>query len=94
MNRLIKPLSTAASIALLCFVSSANADMIDTEFGREDGFVTGGTDDVTLGDEDFSVTFSGGQQQQMFDGPIHQRRDRFYRYVYENCSPYGRHRPH
>ena len=47
---------------------AANLDAqtpVETEFSTEDGFTTGDTADVVL---DELVTFSGGQQQQMFLG--------------------------
>ena len=47
---------------------AANLDAqtpVDTEFATGDGFITGDTADVVLGG---LVTFSGGQQQQMFLG--------------------------
>ena len=47
---------------------AANLDaqtLVETEFATGDGFVTGDTADVVL---DGLVTFSGGQQQQMFLG--------------------------
>ena len=69
--------------AVAVFSSSfAGAQTVTTSFGTGDGFVTGPTNgaaaaagafsDVTVFDNGpgtFSATFSGGQQQQMFDGP-------------------------
>ena len=68
-------------VAVAVFSSSiAGAQTITTSFNTSDGFVTGPTNGaaaaagafapVTLGSTSaFDVTFSGGQQQQMFDGP-------------------------
>lgn len=68
-------------VAVAVFSSSiAGAQTITTSFDTSDGFVTGPTNGaaaaagafapVTLGSTSaFDVTFSGGQQQQMFDGP-------------------------
>lgn len=60
------------------FSAVASAQTISTEFNTSDGFITGpingGTpaagafNDVTLTNGGFSVIFSGGQQQQGFDG--------------------------
>ena len=59
-----------AALLLYGFVAMPAAAMtITTEFETSDGFSTGGTADVTIADGSFAVTFSGGQQQQMFDGP-------------------------
>ena len=61
-------LALAATAALM---PSAYASTISTEFNLSDGFVTGGFAPVTLASPSgsFTTTFSGGQQQQMFDGP-------------------------
>ena len=71
------PLPALAAATTLALAHTAAAQTISTEFNTADGFITGpqnGTvpadgafDDVTLTDGDFSVTFSGGQQQQMLD---------------------------
>lgn len=53
--------SLLGALTLTCAVEAAS--IVTTEFSTDDGFVTGGTDDVTVGN---LVTFSGGQQQQMF----------------------------
>lgn len=55
--------------SLLCFAlaSPSFASPISTQFNDTDGFITGDTDPVTLTNGALSVTFSGGQQQQMFD---------------------------
>ena len=45
-------------------VTGTHATTVSTGFGEADGFVTGGSNAVTV---DSLVTFSGGQQQQMFD---------------------------
>jgi len=50
-------------------VLSSAAGTIFTGFDTSDGFTTGGTSDVSLTDGSLTVTFSGGQQQQMFDAP-------------------------
>ena len=52
----------AACSAVLTLASSQASTLIMTEFGTADGFVTGGTANVVLGNN--AVTFSGGQQQQ------------------------------
>ena len=50
----------------LTLAANLNAQTpVETEFSTEDGFTTGDTADVVL---DELVTFSGGQQQQMFLG--------------------------
>ena len=54
---------TIAILSGVFTLISAEATLISTEFGTADGFITGGTNDVVL---DNLVTFSGGQQQQMF----------------------------
>ena len=51
------------------FSTQVMASSISTSFDTADGFITGGTAPVVLSDGDFTATFSGGQQQQMFDGP-------------------------
>ena len=59
---------TALAIAMALTLPTtldAQTQLVTTEFGTDDGFVTGGTADVLL---DGLVTFSGGQQQQMFLG--------------------------
>ena len=55
-------------IAIDTFSATA-APTISTSFDLVDGFTTGSTAPVTLNDGSFTATFSGGQQQQMFDGP-------------------------
>jgi len=61
---------SGALAATVLLTTGAQAGIITTEFDTSDGFVTGDTSDVTLTDgAGFEVTFSGGQQQQMFDGP-------------------------
>ena len=60
------------TLILFCviFISMpAFAVPISTSFSTSDGFITGDPASVTLSNGGFSVTFSGGQQQQMFDGP-------------------------
>ena len=51
------------------FSTQVMASSISTSFDTADGFITGDTAPVVLSDGDFTATFSGGQQQQMFDGP-------------------------
>ena len=51
------------------FATQVNAASINTSFDTTDGFITGDTAPVILSDRSFIATFSGGQQQQMFDGP-------------------------
>ena len=51
------------------FATQVNAASINTSFDTTDGFITGDTAPVILNDGSFTATFSGGQQQQMFDGP-------------------------
>lgn len=53
--------------AAVFWSSIANAQLISTEFSAPD-FTTGDFNPVTLTSGAFGVTFSGGQQQQMFDG--------------------------
>ena len=54
----------AAAMALT-LAANLNAQTVFTEFNTEDGFVTGDLTDQVL---DGLVTFTGGQQQQMFLG--------------------------
>ncbi len=58
-----------AALAVPLSASPAWATTISTQFDNSDGFVTGDFGDVTLTEGDFTVTFRGGQQQQMFDLP-------------------------
>jgi len=74
MNKLTK--SLLGVLALTC--SAQAASIISTEFNTSDGFVTGGTADVTLGG---LVTFSGGQQQQMFLGAAYNNGPAAYLFV-------------
>ena len=70
-------LAVIAVASLFSAVASAQT-IISTEFNTSDGFITGpingatpatgAFDDVTLTNGAFSVIFSGGQQQQSFDG--------------------------
>jgi len=62
-------LAAFAAVPGLLLVAPAFGATISTQFDTGDGFITGDFGDVTLTEEDFSVTFSGGQQQQMFNGP-------------------------
>ena len=76
----MKIFRSIAAIAIVSLFSvTAFAQTISTEFNTSDGFITGPTNgaaaaagafsDVTLTNGAFDVTFSGGQQQQGFDGP-------------------------
>ena len=60
MKRYLMAMAMALTLA-----ANLDAQTVTTEFGTPDGFTTGGTADVVL---DGLVTFSGGQQQQMFLG--------------------------
>ena len=60
MNRYM--IATAMALTL---AANLNAQTVTTEFATGDGFVTGDLTDQVL---DGLVTFSGGQQQQMFLG--------------------------
>ena len=84
----MKIFRSIAAIAIVSLFSvTASAQTISTEFNTSDGFITGPTNgaaaaagafsDVTLTNGAFDVTFSGGQQQQGFDGPS-----------YNNCLLY------
>lgn len=63
-------LSLILTIAVLSS-SMANAQTATTEFDTTDGFVTGGGGPVSISADDgsFTATFTGGIQQQGFDGP-------------------------
>lgn len=61
----MKYTSLTALAAALSFASAQATTIVATEFALTDGFTTGGLDAVTV---DSLVTFSGGQQQQMFLG--------------------------
>ncbi len=73
----------AAVAAGLLATQSAVAGSVSTGFGTEDGFVTGPVngaaaapgafEDVVVSDGTLEVTFSGGQQQQAFDGPSYEQ---------------------
>ena len=75
MKRTFLGLSIAAATMLA--QAAATPVVVETEFNTSDGFVTGARNGdapiaasfapVSIGDG--LVTFSGGQQQQMFDGP-------------------------
>ena len=62
MKRYLMAMAMAMALTL---AANLDAQTVTTEFGTPDGFTTGGTADVVL---DGLVTFSGGQQQQMFLG--------------------------
>ena len=56
-----------AMFMALALATNLNAQTtFNTEFNTSDGFVTGGTADVVVAND--LITFSGGQQQQMFSG--------------------------
>ena len=61
--------AASAIIPGLFYSSSALASTftVETSFNSSDGFITGDFNDVTVSDGLLDVTFSGGQQQQMFD---------------------------
>ncbi|MEL7488235.1 MAG: hypothetical protein AAGJ87_13575 [Pseudomonadota bacterium] len=59
--------SVLAAAAFFAMAAPAAAATVSTSFTTADGFATGSFADVTIGDPSASVTFSGGQQQQMFD---------------------------
>ena len=61
--------ATAVTFSVIAGTSAfASTATISTSFDLDDGFVTGDFGDVTLSaGSGFEVTFSGGQQQQMFD---------------------------
>lgn len=64
----MKRLLSAATAAMLLGTGvQASTVSIFTDFNQSDGFVTGDTNDITLSNGGLSVTFSGGQQQQMFN---------------------------
>ena len=73
----------AAVAAGLLATQSAVAGSVSTGFGTDDGFITapvngeaaaaGAFDDVIVSDGFLDVTFSGGQQQQAFDGPSYEQ---------------------
>lgn len=76
----MKILQSLAVLAVASLCSTiASAQTVSTEFNQSDGFITaptngdaaaaGAFDPVTVSNGGFDVTFSGGQQQQMFDGP-------------------------
>ena len=59
-----------SALTFLCLMIALPAwgQTITTSFSTSDGFVTGDNSDVTLMNSGFEITFSGGQQQQAFDG--------------------------
>lgn len=59
--------ATAVALVAGTSVQAATTITLTTEFNTDDGFVTGSTEDITLSGGGLSVTFSGGQQQQMFN---------------------------
>jgi len=68
-----------AMFTALTFAANLNAQtVVTTEFGLDDGFTTGGTDDVVVGG---LVTFSGGQQQQGFLGAAYNNGPAAYLFV-------------
>lgn len=64
---MVKFFVAATTALVLGTAAQASTTTIFTDFNQEDGFVTGGTGDTTLSNDGLSVTFSGGQQQQMFN---------------------------
>lgn len=89
------PLRTTACAAALSLAQAAQGGSVTTEFDTSDGFVTSPVngaapapdafEDVVLSDGGFSATFSGGQQQQMFDGPSYNNGPAAYLFV--NTGP-------
>lgn len=65
----MKRILLGAALLSFAFAAPGFAGTIATQFNVSDGFVTGDFNPVTLSDDDLEVTFSGGQQQQMFDLP-------------------------
>ena len=64
-------LKTTTLTLLALSAISASATTISTSFSTSDGFVNRSTDDVVLASDNFAVTFSGGVQEQSFDGPAY-----------------------
>lgn len=62
--------TTTLSLLALTAIS-ASATTISTSFARADGFTSGVAGDVVLTNGTFSATFSGGVQEQSFDGPAY-----------------------
>lgn len=61
-----------ALLAVACLASTANAQSLTTSFSQADGFTTGSTANVTFpGSGGLTATFSGGFQEQSFDGPAY-----------------------
>lgn len=81
----------AAAPGLLLVVPAFGAT-ISTQFDSGDGFIPGDFGDVTLTGEDFSVTFSGGQQQQFFNGPSYNVGPAAYFVCQRRSGLYGRFR--
>jgi len=68
MIRYIKRLSIGGAMLVgIVLAIPAFSGTVSTQFDTSDGFITGDTNPITLNDGAFQVTFSGGQQQQMFD---------------------------
>ncbi len=79
---LIKSLQISSVLASGVFVASAaTASTVSTNFDLSDGFVTGGLAPVSVSNGFLDVTFSGGQQQQMFDGPSYNTNPSAYLFV-------------
>ena len=70
-NKMSTCLKTTTLTLLALSAISASATTISTSFSTGDGFVSRSTSDVVLTDNDFTVTFSGGVQEQSFDGPAY-----------------------
>ena len=61
-----------AAVSCLCLVPMTASATIMTDFNTTDGFTTGTFSPTVVpdpADPAFTAIFSGGQQQQMFDGP-------------------------
>ena len=71
---------------LVCLAGPVAGQTISTSFSQADGFTTGSTTDVVLGDATFSATFSGGQQEQSFDGPSYNSGPEAYFFINGNFT--------
>ena len=69
-----------AMFMALTLATNLNAQTtFNTEFNTSDGFVTGGTGDVVVGNG--LITFSGGQQQESFLGAAYNNGPAAYLFV-------------
>jgi len=75
------------NILLLALAGHASASTISTTFATSEGFTTGDTSDVVLSTAGLDVTFSGGLQEQSFDGPAYNNGPDAYFFV--NAGPTG-----